>query len=66
MCAWKMICRLELRSALLTVGVFLLLLPISCLSQNTVTQTLNATIVPLGGLFMQSAPLALTKTNTFQ
>ena len=60
-----MICRVKMRPALLKVGVSLLLLPIPCLSQNTMTQTLNATIVPLGGLFMQSTPLALTRTSTF-
>src|ERR1017187_8431028 len=60
-----MICRLKVCHTLFTIGFVFLVLPISSLAQNTVTQTLSATVVPLGGLFMQSAPLALTKTGTF-
>ena len=62
---WQMICRLKVRLALFTVGLVFLVLPVPSLAQNTVTQTLDVTVVPLGGLFMQSAPLALTKTGTF-
>lgn len=40
------------------------LLPISSPAQNTVTQTLDVNVIPLGGLFMQASPLALTKLNT--
>jgi hypothetical protein len=46
------------------IGLVLLLLPGSSLAQNTVTQTLDATVVPLGGLFMQASPLALTKAGS--
>jgi len=62
MCTWKMICRSKLCPPLLTVGLALLSLPVSSLAQNTVTQTLNVTVVPLGGLFMQSTPLVLIKS----
>ena len=47
---WQMICRLKLCSALFTVGLVFLVLP--SFAQNTVSQTLNVTVVPLGGLFM--------------
>jgi hypothetical protein len=60
----QVICRLKLRPALFMVGLVVLILPISLSAQNTVTQTLNVTVVPLGGLFMQAEPLALTKTGT--
>jgi hypothetical protein len=58
------ICRLKLRPALFMVGLVVLILPTSSSAQNTVSQTLNVTVVPLGGLFMQASPLALTKTGT--
>lgn len=61
---WKVICRLKTYPVLLKLGVFLLLLPICSFAQNTVTQTLDATIVPLGGLVTQAAPLRLTKTES--
>ena len=64
MCTWKMISRLKVRPALFKAGLVVLILPISSSAQNTVTQTLNVTVVPLGGLFMQASPLALTKTGT--
>jgi hypothetical protein len=57
----KMNCRLKTFPAFIKVGVALLLLPVFSLAQNTVTQTLSATVVPLGGLFLQSTPLVLTK-----
>jgi hypothetical protein len=60
----KMICRLKTYPALAMVGVMILLLPVCSLAQNTVTQTLNATIVPLGGLFTLTSPLILTKSST--
>jgi len=43
----------------------LLLLPVASQAQNsaTVTQTLDATIVPLGGLFTVTSALPLTKTS---
>lgn len=62
---WQLICRLKVCFALFTFGLVFLVLPISSPAQNTVTQTLNATVVPLGGLFMQSAPLALTRASSF-
>src|ERR1035438_742741 len=62
---WQLICRLKVCPALFRVGLVFLVLPISSPAQNTVSQTLNVTVVPLGGLFMQSAPLALTKMGTF-
>jgi hypothetical protein len=49
---------------LLKIGIALLLVPISCLAQNTTTQRLEANIVPLGALFTQSTPVTLTKSNT--
>jgi hypothetical protein len=49
---------------LLKIGVVLFLAPIACLAQNTVTQRLEADIVPLGALFTQSTPVILTKSNT--
>jgi len=49
---------------LLQIGAALFLAPIACLAQNTVTQRLEADIVPLGALFMQSTPVILTKSNT--
>ncbi len=51
-------------SALLKVGLAVLVLPLPSLAQNTVSQTLDVTVVPLGGLFMQATPLALTKAGT--
>ena len=63
---WQLICRLKVCPALFKVGLVFLVLPISSLAQNTVTQTLDVTVVPLGGLFMQSAPLALTRDGNFQ
>jgi hypothetical protein len=61
----QMICRWKLRSTFLAVGLVVLILPTPSPAQNTVTQTLNVTVVPLGGLYMQASPLALTKTGTF-
>ncbi len=51
---------------LLNVGTSILLVPIPSLAQNTATatQTLQATIVPLGGLFTQASQISLTKTGT--
>lgn len=60
-----MICRLKVCPALFTIGFVFLVQPISSLAQNTVTQTLDVTVVPLGGLFMQSSPLALTRASSF-
>src|ERR1019366_1265805 len=48
------------------VGVFLVAIPMTTLHAQTTaqtTQTLQATIVPLGGLFTLSTPVALTKAN---
>jgi hypothetical protein len=59
------ICRLNRLAAPLRLGVLVLLAPLPNLAQNSVTQTLDVTVVPLGGLFMQSTPLALTRTSTF-
>jgi hypothetical protein len=39
------------------------LAPVGSSAQNTTTQTLEATIVPEGGLFRVSSPLVLTKTD---
>ena len=61
----RMICRGKLRFALFAIGFVILSLPVASLAQTTVTQTLNVTVVPLGGLYMQASPLALTKTGTF-
>ena len=61
---WTMIYRGKIGRTLLWAGVPLLLLPITSLAQNTVIQTLNADIVPLGGLFTLNSRLALTKTDT--
>lgn len=53
--------------ALLEAGVTLLLLPHFSMAQNTVTQTLDANIVPLGGLFTLTSQLPLTKaSNRFE
>jgi hypothetical protein len=60
----QVICRMKLRPAFFKLGLVVLILPISSPAQNTVTQTLNVNVVPLGGLFMQASPLALTKANT--
>ena len=49
---------------LVKIGAALLLVPISCLAQNTTTQTLQATIFPLGGLYTQSTPVSLIKSNS--
>lgn len=49
---------------LFKAGTAVLLLAVPCIAQNTVTQTLQATIAPLGGLFTQAAPVALIKSNT--
>jgi hypothetical protein len=62
---WHVICRLKVCSALFKVGLVFLVLTTSSFAQNVVTQTLDVTVVPLGGLFMQASPLALTKTGTF-
>lgn len=61
----QMICRWKLRSALFTAGLVVLILPTPSPAQNTVTQTLDITVDPLGSLYMQSSPLALTRTGTF-
>jgi hypothetical protein len=54
----------RLQPALLkAVGVFLLL-PGCLPAQSAITQTLQATIVPLGDLFLQAAPAVLTKPST--
>src|ERR1019366_10016397 len=48
------------------VGVFLVAISMTTLHAQTTaqtTQTLQATIVPLGGLFTLSTPIALTKAN---
>jgi hypothetical protein len=58
------ICRSKRVCTLLRLGPVLLLLAVPCLAQNVVTQTLNVNVVPLGGLFMQSTPVALTKGNS--
>lgn len=50
--------------SLLWALIALLFLPRFAPAQNTTTQTLQATIVPLGGLFTLSAPLTLTKSST--
>jgi hypothetical protein len=55
---------MRLRPAFFKLGLVVLILPISSPAQNTATQTLNVNVVPLGGLFMQASPLALTKANT--
>ena len=49
---------------LLKLGIALLLVPSSCLAQNTTTQRLEVDIVPLGALFTQSTPVALIKSNS--
>jgi hypothetical protein len=56
---WRPLSR---RLALLPAVITLLLLTGVAQAQNTVTQTLSATIVPLGGLF--SVPSSLPLTNT--
>ena len=56
------ICRLNRLAAPLRLGVLVLLAPLPNLAQNSVTQTLDVTVVPLGGLFMQATPVALTKS----
>ncbi len=54
-----------MRLAVLVVWGALLLAPIRHeASTLTTTQTLRATIVPLGGLFTLTSPLALTRTGT--
>jgi hypothetical protein len=50
--------------SLVKAGTAVLLLSIPCMAQNTVTQILQATIAPLGGLFTQATPVALIKSNT--
>jgi hypothetical protein len=50
--------------SLLWAAIALLFLPRVAPAQNTTTQTLQATIVPLGGLFTVGSPLALTRTGT--
>jgi hypothetical protein len=73
---WETIFRLETGSALLLALISLSFLPISShaqpgspqsggiLSSSAVTtQTLQATIVPLGGLFTVTSPVALTKIS---
>jgi hypothetical protein len=50
--------------ALLVFPLILLALAASGTAQSTVTQTLSATIVPLGGLFTITSPLPLTKTSS--
>jgi len=65
---WAMICRWKTCAALLRAVVALLLLPIfsqaQVLSPSAVTtQTLQANIVPLGGLFTVTSALPLTKTS---
>lgn len=49
--------------ALLSVSCVCLLSPGSLVAQNTTTQTLDATIVPLGGLVTPSSRLVLTKAS---
>jgi hypothetical protein len=44
-------------------AIALLLAPAGSHAQNATTQTLEATIVPLGALFTVSSPLVLTKTD---
>ena len=54
-----------MRLAPLVVWGALLLSPLrSQAATLTTTQTLQATIVPLGGLFTVASPLALTRTGT--
>lgn len=48
----------------LKIGVAGLVVSLPCVAQNTTTQTLQANIVPLGGLFMQATPVVLTKSST--
>jgi len=55
--------RLKMFPALWWAVMALLHLPVFSPAQNTTTQTLQATIVPLGGLFTLSAPLTLTRTG---
>jgi hypothetical protein len=48
----------------LKIGVAGLFVSLPCLAQNTATQTLRATIVPLGGLYIQATPVVLIKPST--
>jgi hypothetical protein len=59
--------RVKTCNVVLKVGVLLLFLPIASPAQNTATTTqmLQATIVPLSGLFTQTSSVALTKSGTF-
>jgi hypothetical protein len=63
---WRRTCRTKKCLGLLIVGTSILLVPISSLAQNTATatQTLQATIVPLSGLFTQASQISLTKSGT--
>jgi len=58
-----MICRRKTCLGLLLCVVALLFLPIFSQAQNTATQTLAASIDPLGAIFTVSTPLPLTKTS---
>jgi hypothetical protein len=61
--SWEKIFRLKTRPTLLAAVIALLLLPSFSRAQNTTTQTLEATIVPLGGLFTFISPLTLARTG---
>jgi hypothetical protein len=65
-CFWGKMSRLRNYNAPFWSVMALLILPLFSSAQNSTTQTLQANIVPLGGLFTLSTPLALTKTaNAF-
>jgi hypothetical protein len=61
---WGKMSRSKPRPALMFAVIALLLLPLFSQAQNTTTQTLQANVFPLGGLFTLSAPLALTRTGS--
>ncbi len=60
----RVISRYRLEPALLKAACVFLLLPECLPAQSAITQTLQATIVPLGGLFLQATPVVLTKPST--
>ena len=49
---------------MILVGLFLVATPMTTLHAQTTTQTLQANISPLGGLFAITSPTTLTKTGT--